>query len=78
MKENTLSLFSPSDFVAMMGHYIQGLSDRARVEEGHAPFDSVALATLILSIPGIIAAVFGAFIGYRSLKQLQSMGMSCR
>ncbi|KAN0112371.1 hypothetical protein V8E51_005322 [Hyaloscypha variabilis] len=31
--------------------------------------DSIALATLIVSIPAILASIMGAWIGYRSLKQ---------
>ncbi|KAH6679185.1 hypothetical protein B0J14DRAFT_649577 [Halenospora varia] len=33
--------------------------------------DKIALATLILSIPSIIATVLGVIISYRSLKQFQ-------
>ena len=43
-------------------------------EVGNSALDIVALVTLILNVPGIIAAVVGAFVGYQSYKQLQKMG----
>lgn len=31
--------------------------------------DAIALATLIIGIPGILATIAGVMVGYRSLKQ---------
>jgi hypothetical protein len=36
--------------------------------------DAIALATLIIGIPGILASIIGVIIGYRGLKQFKSIG----
>lgn len=35
--------------------------------------DRIALATLILSVPSLIATILGVIISYRSLKQFQAI-----
>ena len=39
-----------------------------------SPSDNIALAALILSIPSVIATVFGAIISYQSFMQYQALG----
>jgi hypothetical protein len=44
-----------------------------RISTALSPSDKIALATLFLSIPGIIVTIWGAIINYQNFKQLQAL-----
>jgi hypothetical protein len=44
-----------------------------RITTALSPNDKIALATLILSIPGIIVTIWGTIINYQNFKQFQAL-----